>query len=103
MPASMSSTSTIPDCVPVSAALTRSACTVVANCAEVSLTTASASAALSVTKTLAANTSCSAWLIRSAATCTGSAVSSARIAISVGPASASMPTSDRHNRLAAVT
>ncbi len=29
--------------------------------------------------------SCSAWLIRSAATCTGSAVSSARIAISVGP------------------
>jgi hypothetical protein len=44
-----------------------------------------------VTSTLAASGSCSAWLIRSAATCTGSAVSSARIAISVGPASASMP------------
>ena len=45
----------------------------------------------SVTSTAAAITSCSAWLIRSAATCTGSAVSSARIAISVGPASESMP------------
>ena len=46
---------------------------------------ASASSALVVTSTLAAISSCSAWLIRSAATCTGSAVWSARIAISVGP------------------
>ena len=38
-----------------------------------------------MTSTAAASVSCSAWLIRSAATCTGSAVSSARIAISVGP------------------
>ncbi len=49
--------------------------------------TASASAALSVTRTDAAITSCSAWLIMSAATLTGLAESSARIAISVGPAS----------------
>ena len=48
-------------------------------------------------------TSCSAWLIRSAATCAGSAVSSARIAISVGPASESMPMRPLSSRLAAVT
>ncbi len=36
---------------------------------------ASASSVLGVTSTLAAISSCSAWLIRSAATCTGSAVS----------------------------
>ena len=54
-----------------------------------------------VTRTLAAIGSCSAWLIRSAATYAGSAVSSARIAISVGPASESMPTTPRSSRLAA--
>ena len=56
-----------------------------------------------MTSTLAASGSCSAWLIRSAATCAGSAVSSASTAISVGPASASMPTTPRSSRLAAVT
>src|SRR5262249_36058476 len=40
---------------------------------------------------------------RSAATCTGSADASARIAISVGPASASMPSRPRSSRLAATT
>ncbi len=54
--------------------------------------TASASCSLSVISTLAAMGSCSAWLIRSAATNAASAVSSAMIAISVGPASASMLT-----------
>src|SRR5439155_26162418 len=44
-----------------------------------------------------------AWLIRSAGTCRGAAVSSASTAISVGPASASMPTVPRTSRLAAVT
>ena len=38
-----------------------------------------------MTSTAAASVSCSAWLIRSEATCHGSAVSSARTAISVGP------------------
>ena len=57
----------------------------------------------SVTSTAPASGSCSAWLIRSAATCAGSAVSSARIAISVGPASESMPIRPRSSRLAAVT
>ena len=56
-----------------------------------------------VTSTEAAFGSCSAWLIRSAATCTGSAVSSASTAISVVPASASIPTSPRTSRFAAVT
>ncbi|CAM5647361.1 hypothetical protein SCYAM73S_03921 [Streptomyces cyaneofuscatus] len=54
-------------------------------CGPSSFSTASASSAESVTRTAAASGSCSAWLIRSAATCTGSAVASARIAISVGP------------------
>ena len=45
-----------------------------------------------MTSTAAASGSCSAWLIRSAATQAGSAVSSATIMISVGPASESMPT-----------
>ena len=90
------------DCSPVSAAVTRSACLVAGTCRASSASTASASATESVTSTLAASGSCSAWLIRSAATCAGSAVSSARIAISVGPASASMPTTPRSSRLAAV-
>ena len=53
-----------------------------------------------VTSTAAAIGSCSAWLSRSAATYAGSAVSSARIAISVGPASESMPTTPLSSRLA---
>ena len=57
--------------------------------------------ATSVTSTLAAAGSCSAWLIRSAATYAASALSSARIAISVGPASESMPTTPLSSRLAA--
>ena len=56
-----------------------------------------------VTSTEAAITSCSAWLIRSAATTAASAVSSARIAISVGPASESIPMRPLSRRLAAVT
>lgn len=67
------------------------------------LSTASASSTLSVTSTAAAITSCSACEMRSAATCRGSAVASARIAISVGPASASMPMTPLSSRLAAVT
>ena len=51
----------------------------------------------------AATTSCSACEMRSAATNAGSALSSATIAISVGPASLSMPTLPRNNRLASVT
>ncbi len=87
----------------VSAVVTRSLCFVAVTRFSSSLSTLSASASLMVTSTLAAIGSCSAWLIRSVATCTGSALSSARIAISVGPASASMPTSPRSNRFAAVT
>ena len=99
----MSSTSTTPDCVPVE----RGGDPVgVLGGRDLrgtsSSSTASASAALSVTSTAPASGSCSAWLIRSAATCTGSAVSSARIAISVGPASESMPIQPRSSRLAAV-
>ena len=75
-----------PDCRPASAGAIRSSmCLVAATCGSSSFSTASASSAESVTSTAAASGSCSAWLIRSAATCTGSAVSSARIAISVGP------------------
>ena len=65
--------------------------------------TCSASRAESVTSTAAASGSCSAWEIRSAATCTGSAVSSASTAISVGPASESMLTRPFSSRLAATT
>lgn len=93
----------IADWRPPSAAVTRSRCTVVGSWAASSASVAAASSSLGVTSTLPAISSCSAWLIRSAATCAGSAVWSARIAISVGPASASMPTRDRHSRLAAVT
>ena len=81
----------------------RSVCLVVATWASSSASTASASAGDVVTSTDAAAGSCSAWLMRSAATCTGSAVSSARIAISVVPASESMPMRPRSTRLAAVT
>ena len=93
----------IPDWLPDSAVRTRSRCLVSSSWAATAASTASASSALVVSSTEAAMTSCSAWLIMSAATWTGSAVWSARIAISVGPASASMPTTARHRRLAAVT
>ena len=56
-----------------------------ATCAGTSSRTASASSSLAVTSTAPASGSCSAWLIRSAATCAGSAVSSARIADLGGP------------------
>lgn len=76
----------------MSAGLIRSStCLVAATWGSSSRSTASASSAESVTRTAAASGSCSAWLIRSAATCTGSAVESARTAISVEPASVSMP------------
>ncbi len=65
--------------------------------------TDAASSGESVTSTEPAIGSCSAWLIRSAATNAGSAVSSASTAISVGPASESMPTMPRSSRLAATT
>ena len=72
-------------------------------CLPSSATTSSASRSESVTSTLAAAGSCSAWLTRSAATYAGSALSSARIAISVVPASESMPTTPRSSRFAAAT
>jgi len=82
----------IADCLPLRAGTIRSSmCLVAAICGSSSFSTASARAVESVTRTAAASGSCSAWLIRSAAMCAGSAVSSARTAISVGPASASMP------------
>jgi hypothetical protein len=56
-----------------------------------------------VTSTEAAIGSCSAWLIRSAATKRGSAVSSAITMISVGPASESIPITPLSSRLAAAT
>ena len=70
-------------------------------CFSSSASTSSASRSLGVTSTLAASTSCSAWLIRSAATYAASALSSASTAISVGPASESMPMRPLSNRLAA--
>ena len=103
-PSSTADTRTPPDCVPRSAV--GDPLGVLGGRrpgASSSASTASASSTESVTSTLAASGSCSAWLIRSAATCTGSAVSSARIAISVGPASESMPISPRSSRFAAVT
>ena len=74
-----------------SAVRMRSTCRVAATCLSSSASTSSASRSESVTSTEAAIGSCSAWLIRSAATYAASAVSSARMAISVGPASESMP------------
>ena len=65
--------------------------------------TASANAALSVTRIAAAMTSCSAWLMRSAATSAAIALLSANIAISVGPASESIPITPRSARFAAAT
>ena len=91
-----------PTARPDSAAVTRSACLVAATWRlELGLAPRRASRVESVTRTLAASGSCSAWLIRSAATYAGSAESSARIAISVGPASESMPTTPRSSRFAA--
>ena len=58
---------------------------------------------LLVMRTAAAITSCSAWLIKSAATSAAIAVSSATIAISVGPASESIPMIPRSARFAAAT
>ena len=86
-----------------SASAMRSQCLVAGTCTASSASTASASSTLVVTSTEAAITSCSAWLIRSEATNAASAVSSARIAISVGPASESMPMRPLSRRLAAVT
>ncbi|CAB4337622.1 unannotated protein [freshwater metagenome] len=56
-----------------------------------------------VTKMLAADLSCSAWLIKSVATSEALALSSATMAISVGPASESIPIKPRSARFAATT
>src|SRR5450759_1087091 len=88
---------------PDRAVWTRSACLVLATRVSRSASTARASSSESVTSTDAAIGSCSAWLTRSVATCAGSAPASARMAISVGPASASIPTTPRTTRLAAAT
>ena len=81
----------------------RSACFVFATRTFSSAITSAASDSDVVTKTAAAMTSCSAWLIRSAATSAAIALSSAKIAISVGPASESIPIIPRSARLAAAT
>ena len=78
----------------------RAVCLVACTCLSSSASTSSASLGESVTRTAAASGSCSAWLTRSAATYDASAVSSARIAISVGPASESMPTWPLSSRFA---
>ncbi len=93
----------MPDCLPPSASATRSLCLVLATCTASSASTASASAGESVTSTEPEVGPCSAWLIRSAATSEASALSSARTAISVGPASESMPIRPANSRLAAAT
>ena len=91
-PASRSAPARSPTARPASAVRIRSACLVGADLrARARRRPRRRARRESVTSTEAASGSCSAWLIRSAATCTGSAVASARIAISVGPASASMP------------
>ena len=90
----------MPDCCPPSAVRIRSTWRVTETCLSSSASTSSASRSDGVTSTLAASGSCSAWLIRSAATYAGSAVSSASTAISVGPASESMPTTPLSSRLA---
>ena len=74
-----------------------------ATCVTTSACTAGTRSGASVTSTDAATTSCSAWLMRSAATKAGSAEEPATIMISVGPASLSMPITPRSSRLAAVT
>ena len=76
-------------------------CLVTDTCLSSSRSTSSARVSESVTRTDAASGSCSAWLTRSAATYAASAVSSARIAISVGPASESIPTMPLSSRFAA--
>ena len=58
---------------------------------------------LSVIRTEPASSSCSAWPIRSAARYSGFAPASAMMAISVGPATASMPTMPETMRLAVAT
>ena len=93
----------MPDCWPESDVRIRSTCLVAETCLSSSASTSSASRSEVVTRTAAASGSCSAWLIRSAATYAASAVSSARIAISVGPASESMPTRPLRSRLAVTT
>ena len=62
----MSSTRMTADCRPASAVVTRWRCTVVSSWAASSVSMASARSALGVTRTLAAISSCSAWLIKSA-------------------------------------
>ena len=99
----MSSTKAIADCTPDKAVLIRSECFVAETRTFSSVSTALASSGESVTKTAAAITSCSAWLIRSAATSAAMAEESARIAISVGPASESIPMTPRSARFAAAT
>ena len=90
----------MPDCSPLSAVRIRSTWRVAATCLSSSTSTSSARRNESVTSTEAAIGSCSAWLTRSAATYAASAVSSARIAISVGPASESIPTMPLSSRFA---
>ena len=75
----------MPDCSPDREVRIRSTCRVTDTCLSSSASTSSASDGDVVTSTAAAIGSCSAWLSRSDATYAGSAVSSARIAISVGP------------------
>ena len=58
----------MPDCLPDSAVRIRSTCRVTDTCLSSSASTSSASRSEGVTRTLAASGSCSAWLIRSAAT-----------------------------------
>ncbi len=65
--------------------------------------TASARASEGVTSSEGESGPCSAWLRRSAATCAGSAVSSATTMTSVGPAGMSMAQESRTSSLAAVT
>ena len=91
----------MPDWRPDSEVWIRSVCLVASTCVlELDRRPGRRAPRRSVTSTAAASGSCSAWLSRSAATYAGSAVSSARIRISVGPASESMPTRPLSSRLA---
>ena len=89
--------------MPVSASLIRAECFVRGTRIANSFSTSSINSLLFVIRTAAAITSCSAWLMRSAATSAAIALSSATIAISVGPASESIPMIPRNARLAAAT
>ena len=91
------------DWMPERADVIRSLCLVFPTCIFNSASTALANSTESVTKIAAAMTSCSAWLIKSAATSLARAEESARTAISVGPASESIPITPRSARLAAAT